>query len=260
MPNPLILKLDRAGVLNDPDRAILQQISSKSRKIDAHQDLIREGDRPENVLLVMEGFAYRYKIVEDGRRQIMAFLVPGDFCDLHVAILGRMDHNIGTAATGCSVVEIPRATIDELTANHPRITRALWWATLTDEGTLREWLVNMGQREADKQMAHLFCELLVRLQVVECVSRDTFVFPCSQADLADVLGITTVHVNRVLRELRTEGLLQFKSKQVSIPNLERLKEFAEFNPNYLHLTPRVAASNGLGAHDAQHPNAMGPSH
>jgi len=202
----------------------------------------------------MEGFAYRYKIVEDGRRQIMAFLIPGDFCDLHVAILGRMDHNIGTAG-GCSVVEIPRATIDELTANHPRITRALWWATLADEGTLREWLVNMGQREADKQMAHLFCELLVRLQVVGCASRDSFAFPISQADLADTLGITTVHVNRVLRELRGRGLIQWKSRRIFIPDVERLKDFSEFNPNYLHLIPRVAESNSSGARDVYLANA-----
>jgi len=254
MANPLILKLDRAGVLDDADRAILEQISSNARKIEAHQDLIREGDRPENVLLVMEGFAYRYKIVEEGRRQIMAILVPGDFCDLHIAILGRMDHNIGTAG-GCSVVAIPRATIDQLTSNHPRITRALWWATLTDEGTLREWLVNMGQREADKQMAHLFCELLVRLQVVECASRDTFALPISQADLADTLGITTVHVSRVVRELRDQGLVQWQSKRIFIPNVERLKDFAEFNPNYLHLIPRGTGSNDSGTRNGHLANA-----
>ena len=178
MSNPLILKLDQAGVLDDADRAILQGISSQTRRIEGHHDLIRQGERPENVLLVMDGWACRYKILPDGKRQIMAFLVPGDFCDLHVAILGEMDHTIGTA-WGCTVVDIPRAVIDDITTNHPRITRALWWATLVDEGTLREWLVNMGQREADRQMAHLFCELLVRLQVVGCTNENTFAFPVS---------------------------------------------------------------------------------
>ena len=239
MPNPLILKLDQAGVLDDADRAILEELSSRTRRIDSQQDLIRAGDRPENVLLVMDGWASRYKILRDGKRQIMAFLVPGDFCDLHVAILGHMDHAIGTA-WGCTVVEIPRATIDDITANHPRITRALWWATLADEGTLREWLVNMGQRGADRQMAHLFCELLVRLQVVERASADGFAFPVSQVDLGDTLGITSVHVNRVLQELKKQGLVIWKHKRIQIPDVEALKAFAEFDPNYLHLTPRVA--------------------
>ena len=238
MTNPLVLKLDQAGVLEDADRVILGEISSQTRRIEGHHDLIRQGDRPENVLLVMDGWACRYKILPDGKRQIMAFLVPGDFCDLHVAILGEMDHTIGTA-WGCSVVEIPRATIDELTANHPRITRALWWATLVDEGTLREWLVNMGQRGADRQMAHLFCELLVRLQAVGCADNDTFAFPISQVDLGDTLGITSVHVNRVLQELRSQGLIVWKNRRLHVPNVERLIAFAEFEPKYLHLTPRA---------------------
>ena len=237
MPNPLILKLDQAGVLDDADRVVLQELSSRTQQVAAHHDLTSEGDRPENVHLVMQGFACRYKILTDGRRQIMAFLVPGDFCDLHVAILGHMDHSIGTP-WGCTIVEIPRAIIDDLTAHHPRITRAMWWATLADEGTLREWLVNMGQRDADKQMAHLFCEMLMRLQVVECASHDSFAFPITQTDLADTLGITPVHANRVLQDLRSQGLVTWKSRQVHIPDVARLQAFAEFDPRYLHLTPR----------------------
>lgn len=239
MSNPLVRKLDQAGVLDDADRAILKDLSSRARRIDGRQDLIRAGDRPENVLLVMDGWACRYKILRNGRRHIMAFLVPGDFCDLHVAILGEMDHNIGTA-WGCTIVEIPCATIDEITANHPRITRALWWATLTDEATLREWLANMGQRPADRQMAHLLCELLVRLQVAGQATDNSFGFPITQTDLADTLGITPVHVNRVLQDLKKQGLVLWKSKRVQIPSVEKLKAFAEFDPSYLHLTPRVA--------------------
>lgn len=231
------MKLEHGARLTDEDRTVLHGLSSRTRQIAANQDIIAEGARPENVHLVMEGFACRYKLLPDGERQIMALLVPGDFCDLHVAILGQMDHSIGTG-WGCTCVEIPRATIDDLTANHPRITRALWWATLTDEGTLREWLVNMGQRRADRQMAHLFCELLVRLQTVGCADQDSFEFPLSQADLADTLGVTTVHVNRVLQELRAQKLVLWRSKRVQIPDVERLKAFCDFNPNYLHLTHR----------------------
>jgi CRP-like cAMP-binding protein len=242
MSNPLIKKLEYGASLTDGDRTVLQNLTSRTRRVARHSDISPEGERPENVHLVMEGFACRYKTLPDGRRQIMAFLVPGDFCDLHVAILGEMDHSIGTG-WGCTVVDIPRATIEELTAQHPRITRALWWATLVDEATLREWLVNMGQREADRQTAHLVCELLVRLQMVGLVSEDSFEFPITQEDLADTLGITSVHVNRVLQDLRAQGLLEWRSKRLRIPNVERLMTFAEFDPKYLHLKRRENGSN-----------------
>ncbi|WP_246102716.1 Crp/Fnr family transcriptional regulator [Methylobacterium terricola] len=217
---------------------MLHDLCGRTHQVSANEDIIGEGERPENVHLVMEGFACRYKLLSDGKRQIMALLVPGDFCDLHIAILGEMDHSIGTG-WGCTCVKIPRATINDLTTNHPRIARALWWATLTDEGTLREWLVNMGQRRADKQMAHLFCELLVRLQTVGCADEDSFEFPISQSDLADTLGVTPVHVNRVLQELRAQNLIVWRSKRLQILNVERLKAFCDFNPNYLHLTRRA---------------------
>ncbi|MCJ2011781.1 Crp/Fnr family transcriptional regulator [Methylobacterium sp. J-076] len=242
MSNPLIMKLEYGTRLNDKDRAVLQQLTRRTRRIVRHADISSEGERPENVHLVMEGFACRYKILAGGRRQIVAFLVPGDFCDLHVAILGKMDHSIGTG-WGCTIVDIPRSTIEDLTAQQPRITRALWWATLVDEGTLREWLVNMGQREADRQMAHLICELLVRLRVVGMVSDNSFEFPITQADLADALGITSVHANRVLQDLRTQGLVEWKNKRLRIPNEEQLVEFAEFDPNYLHLDRRDDAED-----------------
>lgn len=244
MSNPLIMKLEYGASLTDADRAVLQDLTRKTRRVARHSDISPEGERPENVHLVLEGFACRYKTLADGRRQIMAFLVPGDFCDLHVAILGEMDHSIGTG-WGCTIVELPRSAIEDLTAHHPRITRALWWATLVDEGTLRAWLVNMGQRDADRQMAHLVCELLVRLRVVGLVSDDSFAFPITQDDLADTLGITGVHVNRVLQDLRSQGLLEWKSKRLYIPDVERLMAFAEFDPKYLHLKRRETDERSL---------------
>jgi CRP-like cAMP-binding protein len=242
MSNPLIMKLEHGAHLTDGDRTVLQDLTSRTRRVARHSDISPEGQRPENVHLVMEGFACRYKTLRDGRRQIVAFLVPGDFCDLHVAILGEMDHSIGTG-WGCTIVDIPRATIEDLTAHHPRITRALWWATLVDEATLREWLVNMGQREAERQTAHLVCELLVRLQMVGLVTEDSFEFPITQEDLADTLGVTSVHVNRVLQDLRAQGLLEWKSKRLRIPDVERLMAFAEFDPKYLHLKRRKNGDN-----------------
>lgn len=241
MHSMLIRKLDQSGFLTEADRETLQALTPRSCLVEARRDLILEGDRPENVLVVLNGFACRYKILKGGRRHIMALLVPGDFCDLHIAILGQMDHCIGTI-TECMIAELPRATIEELTDHHPRITRALWWATLADEGTLREWLVNMGQRTADQQMAHLFCELRQRLLTVGLATPDSYEMPLRQTDLGDVLGITSVHVNRVLQELRAEGLIVLRSRKLSIPDMDRLKAYCGFTANYLHLTPRINGS------------------
>ncbi|WP_237481235.1 Crp/Fnr family transcriptional regulator [Lichenibacterium dinghuense] len=233
-----IRKLDQSGFLTEEDRETLRGLQLRTRDVDARQDLILEGDRPENVLVVLTGIACRYKISEGGRRQIMALLLPGDFCDLHVAILGHMDHCIGTL-TPSVIAEMPRAIIDDLTANHIRITRALWWATLADEGISREWLVNMGRRPADQQTAHLFCELHRRLLTVGLAMPDGFEMPLRQVDLSDILGLSPVHVNRVLGELRAANLIALSRRKLVIPNLDRLQKFCGFNPNYLHLTPRI---------------------
>lgn len=234
MQNPLILKLERANALAPEDRARLESIITPTRKFGPREDLIREGEAPDNVHLVLDGFACRYKVLADGKRSIVAFLLPGDFCDLHVAILGQMDHTVA-AITLCTIVEIPRATIDDLSVNFPRITRALWWSTLVDEAILQEWLVNIGARASDKKVAHLFCELLVRLQVVGGASENSFSLPLTQEELGDTLGISTVHVNRVLQQLREDGLILQQGRVVTIPDVTRLKDFAGFDPDYLHL-------------------------
>jgi CRP-like cAMP-binding protein len=167
----------------------------------------------------------------------MAYLVPGDICDLHVAILGEMDHAIATLSR-CKIVLIPRGTIEDITENHGRINRALWWATLVDGATLREWLVNMGRRPADQQMAHLLCELLVRLQAVGLPTENSYEFPVTQAELADTLGITTVHANRMLQQQRKDGLITLQGNRLTIMNVDSLKKFADFEPRYCHLTRR----------------------
>jgi len=233
MDNPFILKLEHGARFTDADREALEAACIHPRRVPAYTDLIREGDDPRNVHLVLEGFVCRYKVLQDGKRQIMAFFVPGDICDLHVHILGEMDHSIGTLVDSL-VVEIDPATVAALTSN-PRINRALWWSTLVDEGTLREWLVNMGQRPADQQMAHLLCELLLRLQVAGKAKGDGFTLPLTQQELADTMGITVVHVNRVLRHLRNERLIELSGRQIRIPDIGRLRRFGDFDPNYLHL-------------------------
>ena len=234
MANPFVEKLEHGAELSDQDRQTLRHAIGDVRHVAARVALIEEGDRPENVHAILEGFACRYKILTNGERQIMAWLVPGDICDMHVSILGEMDHCIGTLAP-CKVAYIPRHMIEDLTSRHPAINRALWWSTLVDEGTLREWLVNMGRRPADKQMAHLFCELFVRLQSVGETTGTSFDFPLTQDELADTLGVSTVHVNRMLQQLREDGLIILKGKTLTNLDLDGLKAFADFDPNYLHL-------------------------
>lgn len=233
--HPLIAKLARGCELNANDRTRLEEISAKRRPLGPREDIIREGDPPSDVHLIMDGFACRYKLLPGGRRSIMAILVPGDFCDLDVAILDQMDHTIGTL-TAVSLVEIPRQTVKELTDNHPNVARALRWATLVDEATLREWLASMGQRSADKQMAHFLCEMRLRLEVVDMADRHGMHLPLTQEEMADAMGISTVHVNRVLQQLREQGLLGMQGRNTTFPDLARLEEFAEFNPAYLHLS------------------------
>ena len=237
MPNPLISKLERGADLTKEDRARLEAVVHHPHTVGPREDLIQEGEAPGNVHLVLDGFACRYKILPNGRRQIMAFLIPGDFCDFHVAILGTMDHGIATL-TRCTMVGIPRETIEDLTTHHPSISRALWWCTLVDEAILREWLVNMGQRPANQQTAHVLCELLVRLQAVGRATDNEYDFPLTQEELGDALGLSVVHTNRSLQELRKDGLIILKGGTLTIPDVGRLKEFAGFNPNYLHLTRR----------------------
>jgi CRP-like cAMP-binding protein len=233
MPSPFVRKLEYGARLTDADRRTLEDACTITRRVPGRCELIAEGDEPTNVHLIQEGFACRYKILPDGKRQIMAFFVPGDICDLHVQILGEMDHAIGTLVDSV-IVELPPAPIASLTSN-PRINRALWWSTLVDEGTLREWLVNMGQRPADQQMAHLFCELLARLQAVGLGENDRFAMPFTQEELADTLGITSVHANRVLMQLRNRDLIRIEGRMLIVPDRAKLWDFCEFSPRYLHL-------------------------
>jgi CRP-like cAMP-binding protein len=231
--DPLTRKLENFAPLSSEDRRILAEIASQSRRVAARTDIIREGERPDDVHLVLEGFACRYKIVPDGRRHIMAYLVPGDLCDSHAFILKEMDHSIGTLSA-CRVVGIPRGRILEM-LERPAIARALWWSALVDEATLREWLVNIGRRPAEQRVAHLLCELLMRLQTVGLASGDSYELPITQGDLADTVGLTLVHVNRVLQRLRATGLITLRSRHLVINDAQALKAFSGFDANYLHL-------------------------
>jgi len=230
----LTLRLEAFTRLSQDDKAALAKLSKTSRVVPARRDLIREGERPQYVHLMVDGWACRYKTVPDGRRQVLAFFVPGDFCDLNVYVLREMDHSIA-AITRLSVADISREEMDTLIAGRPRITQALSWESLVAAAIQREWTLNIGQRTAYERIAHLLVELFIRLKSVKLAQGDSCDFPITQTDIADAIGLTAVHVNRTLQELRRDGLIVLERKRLRIPDLERLKAAAMFNPNYLHL-------------------------
>ena len=233
MQNPLTRKLENFSPLSLDDRRLLDDIVKPSRTVGARADIILEGHASKDVRLILQGFACRYKLLKSGKRQIVAYLIPGDLCDLNVFILKAMDHSIGTLSP-CTVVDIPRHRILEL-MERPRIARAIWYATLVDEATLREWLLNVGQRESVERIGHLLCELLARLRVVGLVADDSYDFPLTQSEIGDTTGLSNVHVNRCLQRLRDKGLIVYKSRHIIIKDIPGLIELTGFNPNYLHL-------------------------
>ncbi|BAT61870.1 transcriptional activatory protein AadR [Variibacter gotjawalensis] len=243
MPSRLIRKLEAFVPLTEAEKTLVSDVERNVRTVAPKTDLITEGDSPENVLLIVEGFACRYKITSEGQRQIMAYLVPGDFCDLHIFILKEMDHSISTLSA-CKVVEIPRKRVLEMLKT-PALATALWSATLVDEATLREWLVNIGTREAPQRIGHLLCELLLRLHVVGLVSEGRFELPITQAEIADTMGLSAIHANRSIQVLREADLITLARGHVVILDFKRLAAFSGFNPNYLHL--RNQAEAGIGA-------------
>ena len=227
-------KLDAFTKLSTDDRAALAEISRNYRYIDARRDLISEGDKPRFVHLVLEGWACRYKTLPDGKRQIVSLFVPGDFCDVNVYILKQMDHSIG-AITRVKVAMITPEEMNALTAENPRFTQALWWHELVAAAVQREWTVNIGQRSAYERLGRLLIELYLRLKAVGRANDGRCDFPLTQTDLADAMGLTSVHVNRTLQELRRDGMIELERKQLRILDLERLMDATMFNPNYLHL-------------------------
>lgn len=234
MANALTRRLEEYTPLSDADCRELAKLAAQSTfTIQPRRDLIREGDTPHSVYLIVDGWACQYRTLEDGRRQIVDFAVPGDLCDLNLFILDRMDHSIG-AITRLKVAEIGRDVLHAVITNFPNITTALWWQELVNKSIHREWIVNVGQRTALERIAHLFCEMFLRLESVGLTSGFSCDFPPTQADIADATGLTAVHVNRTIQELRRRDLLIIDRQRLTIPDMAALQAAGLFNPEYLH--------------------------
>lgn len=236
MTKLLIRRLEQSDVLSDDEKDVLERAFSRIRDFKADEDIVREGDRPTESCIVVEGFAARYKILPSGRRQISAIHISGDFVDLHSFLLKTMDHGVVTLSPS-RVAFVPHAVLKTITEEHPHLTRVLWLSTLIDAAIHRQWLTTMGRSSATAQMAHLICELYVRLKAVGLTNGNSFHVPVTQEEMGDALGLSTVHVNRVLTELKSGGLVQWAGGgAVTILDWDRLSGIAEFSPNYLNLT------------------------
>ena len=232
MLSNLIKTLEGFGPLSPEDKAALQRVTGELRQFRAGDEIVSDGAKPSRCALINKGQAFRYKLLSDGRRQIMAFHVPGDMVDLHSLFLS-MDHSIG-ALTNCEVMFIPHGVLETLIEAHPAVGRALWRYNLVESAIFRQWMIGMGRRSAYARIAHLFCEMKVRLEAAGLSHRSRVPLPLTQQHLSDALGLSVVHTNRVLQSLRREGLITFRSGQLVVLDWPGLQAAGEFEAGYLH--------------------------
>ncbi|WP_257165798.1 Crp/Fnr family transcriptional regulator [Bradyrhizobium sp. SRS-191] len=199
----------------------------------AGQELAAEGDAAVTIRMMLTGWAVRYKTLEDGRRQIVNLALPGDTCDAQIYLVKRLDHSIA-ALTPVSYAELDRERFESLIACDRKLAEAFWCETLSNAAIQREWTLNLGRRDAYERVAHLLCEVMTRLRAVGLVDGDSCAFPITQMDLADATGLSVVHVNRTLQELRSAGLIVLRDRTLTVPDLDALMETALFTPDYLH--------------------------
>jgi CRP-like cAMP-binding protein len=234
MTHSLISQLRHRGELSEVDADRLLGALGPVRTVPAGRDIVLDGSRPTESTVLLDGFAARYKVVGDGGRQISQLHVAGDFVDLHSFLLAEMDHGV-TAITDCVVAGVPHEALDRLTAESLELSRILWLSTLIDAAVHRTWVTQLGRADAHRRTAHLICELYVRLQIVSRVRENGFDFGLTQVDLSDSLGMSSVHMNRTLMQLREEGLVEWKRSRISVSDFNRLKAVAGFDPTYLNL-------------------------
>ncbi len=239
--NPLVQKIESVFTLTDNERQALETLPMELAVIKENQDIVREGDCPSRCCLLLSGFTCTYKVSGDSKRQIMTFGIAGDIPDLQSLHLPMLDSSVRTLTT-CHVGFITHEDLHGLCARHPRIAAAFWRETLIEGAIFREWLLNIGRREAYSRIAHFFCEMLVRLGAIGLAEDHTCDLPITQDEVGEALGLTAVHVNRVVQQMRAESLIETKGTRLTIPDWDRLKEVGEFTSRYLQLEKDQAAA------------------
>ena len=234
MQNPWTKKMEMFTAFSDEERRRLDELISQRVEYAPRDDIIADGAHSGDCHVVLSGLACRYKILRDGGRQIMAFLIPGDLCDAEIFILKVMDHGVA-AMTPTTAALLSGKAMKEMLRETSNLGEALWWGTMTDLGVLRERIIDHGRRSAKERIAHLLYEMLVRYRMVDLAKDDSFDFPVTQTDLADATGLTPAHANRTLQKLRADGLIEKKGRAIKVIDPDGLKKIAQFNGEYLHL-------------------------
>ena len=236
--NPLAAKLSQFVSLAAAEVDFLEALCAPEERFKTGVTIFDEGGAPRSAFVVTRGMACRYRLLPDGRRQILAFLIPGDFCDLHVFLLKAMDHSVGVLVP-TRIAAIERDTVVDIILNRPRLGAALWWCAMQEAAMARERIVALGRRNARGRVAYLLCELVWRQRAINVAEDHSIRLPLTQTDLADALGLTAVHVNRVLQRFRHDELIKLQQRRLTVINFARLEAIAELTPAYLqlHSTP-----------------------
>jgi CRP-like cAMP-binding protein len=232
--NPLVAKLSQFAPLSDKDIGVLETLCLPEERFGAGANIVVEGETPRSAFVVTRGIACRYRLMADGRRQILTILIPGDFFDLHGFLLQATDHSVATISP-TRIASIGRDAVIDIIANHPRIGAALWWSTIQEQAMLRERIVALGRRSARGRVAYFLCEIVWRQRVIGMAEGHAIRLPFTQTDLADMLGLTSVHTNRVLQYFRRDALITLANRRLTLLDLERLQAISGLTSDYLKL-------------------------
>jgi CRP-like cAMP-binding protein len=239
MTHLLLRKLTSIATLDDEDQIAVDRLPLQLIDLKADQDIVREGDRPKRSCFLLSGMACWFKMTGEGRRQILSFQISGDLPDMQSVHLSTLDSTLITISP-CRVAFVQHEALLDICAKRPNVANAFWRMTLIDAAIFREWVANVGSRQALGRVAHLLCELVVRLRAIGLADKLVFELPVTQTELADATGLSTVHVNRTLQSLRKQKLIHWKDSQLEVLDWAGLQHAGDFDPSYLHLkTPPV---------------------
>ena len=231
---PMVRKLEYWHPFSEEERLAVLGLPHLVRELKPHQFVIWDGDRPQHACLLLSGFAFRHKLAGNGARQILSIHMKGDLVDLQNSLLGVADHNVQMITTG-TIALIPVQAVADIAFRFPAVGLAMWYETLVEGSIFREWILNVGRRDAFTAVAHLLCEFALRMEVAELGDTVSYELPLTQEQLADAVALTSVHVNRTLMRLEDEGHIRRSKRMIQIDNWQNLAKVADFHPRYLHL-------------------------
>jgi CRP-like cAMP-binding protein len=230
--NPMLRKLRGLEPFSEAEQRLLDSLYTRTVTVGPRQDIVREGDRARECCMLLSGLACRYSMTPEGKRQITAFIVPGDIFDIQSFLLEVMDHSIASIAPS-TVAMIPHEALIAITKESPRVSRAVWKESLFEAAVFREWIVNVGRRTAFQRIAHVMCEMYARHRLVGLVEANTVVWPMTQSEVADATGLSVVHVNRSIQALRSDGLISLVGGLLTIHDWKGLARAGQFEGRYL---------------------------